>query len=210
MLKQIIHYFQTNSQEYARFLAEHLQMSLFAWIGAIIIGLPLGLIAYKQPTIRRSIISLSQFARILPSLAVLFILIPLVGVGQLPALIALIFLGLPSIVINTCLGFQEIPPAYIEVGNGLGMTAGQRLWQVEVPTALPFILNGIKLAWIEIIASATLATYIGAGGLGSLIHVGLRLYRFDLLIIGGVSVALLSWISLLLFNYLIRKVVRHA
>ena len=89
------------------------------------------------------------------------------------------------------------------------MNERQLLWQVKVPLALPYLLNGIKLALIEIIASATLATYIGAGGLGTLIFTGLGLYDMADVIIGGASVAMLSLITMVGFDLLIRKVEKH-
>lgn len=148
----------------------------------------------------------AQLLRIIPSLAVLFLLIPLVGVGEFSALIALTFLAVPSILINTTLGFQEVPVVMKEVASGLGMNPTQLFYKIEIPLAMPYILNGLKLALVEILASATLATYIGAGGLGTLIFTGLGLYRVDLLLIGGATVTLLSLFSIALFDFIIRKV----
>jgi osmoprotectant transport system permease protein len=133
--------------------------------------------------------------RIIPSLAILFLLIPIIGTGTKPALIALVILGIPSILLHTILGFKEVPERVAETGIAIGMTQRQLLRKVRIPLALPYILNGIKIALIEIIASATLAAKIGAGGLGSLIFTGLGLNRTDLLVIGGLSVAVLSLLS---------------
>ena len=98
---------------------------------------------------------------------------------------------------------------YKEVGTALGMTSRQLRRQIEIPLALPYVLNGIKLAIVEIIASATLATYIGAGGLGTLIFTGLGLYDMTYIVIGAVSVAALSLGAMLGFDFLIRKVRKH-
>jgi len=143
---------------------------------------------------------------VIPSLAVLFLLIPLVGIGKIPALIALTLLALPPILINTVLGFSELSPALLEVSLGLGMNSSQLLWRIQLPLALPYILTGIKLALVELIASTTLAAYIGAGGLGNLIITGLGLARMDLLVIGGGSVALLSLVMMLSLDGLIKGV----
>lgn len=137
-------------------------------------------------------------------------MIPFIGTGLLPALIALIVLALPPLLINTILGFNEVSPLYKEVGAALGMDDQQLLRQIEIPLAMPYILDGVKLALIEIIASATLATYICAGSLGTLIFTGLGLFNMTYVFIGGVSVALLSLIAMLGFDYLIRKVRQHA
>lgn len=142
-------------------------------------------------------------------MALLFLLIPFIGTGMLPAIIALVVLALPPLLINTILGFNEVSPLYKEVGTALGMDSRQLRRQIEIPLALPYILNGTKLALVEIIASATLATYIGAGGLGTLIFTGLGLYDMSYVVIGGVSVALLSLLSMAGFDLLIRRVRQH-
>lgn len=126
--------------------------------------------------------------------------------GRLPALIALVILGIPPILLNTIVGFASVSENLLETALGLGMTRSQLLMKVQFPLALPHILNGIKLALVEIIASATLATYIGAGGLGTLIFTGLGLYRYDLLLIGGGSVAILSFLSMIIFDLSIKGV----
>lgn len=205
----MIHYFSTNSEQYLQYVWEHIQLSLIALIIALIIGIPLGYISYKNKKLAEIFTSTSQFLRIIPSLAILFILIPIIGTGEAPALIALIFLAVPSIIINTILGFNEIPEVMKEVGLSMGMNNKELLTRIEYPLALPFILNGVKLALVEIIASATLATYIGAGGLGTLIFTGLGLYRMDLLVIGGGTVTILSLLSMFLFDWMIERVTKN-
>lgn len=203
---EIIQYFQEDYQKYFGYLSEHLKTSVLSLILALLVALPTGYLGSLNPKFSKLCTGFAQFLRIIPSLALLFILIPMIGVGEVPALIALFVLALPPLVINTTLGFIEVPDKMKEVAVGLGMTSFEVFKKIELPIALPYLLNGTKLAWIEIISSATLATYIGAGGLGTLIFTGLALYRMDLLIIGGGSVALLSLISILIFDRLIRKV----
>lgn len=209
MLQQIINYFATNSEQYLRYVWEHLSLSLIALIISLAIGIPLGYISYKNKNLAEFFTSTSQFLRIIPSLAILFILIPIIGTGEAPALIALVFLAVPSIIINTILGFNEIPEVMKEVALSMGMNNKELLSRIEYPLALPYILNGVKLALVEIIASATLATYIGAGGLGTLIFTGLGLYRMDLLVIGGGSVTILSLLSMFLFDWMIERVTKN-
>lgn len=206
MLQEIMTYFQNNSSQYLNNLLAHLAISFKALFWASLIGLPLGYISYRIRLLAEFFQMSAQLLRIIPSLAVLFLLIPLVGVGEFPALIALTFLAVPSILINTTLGFQEVPVVMKEVASGLGMNPTQLFYKIEIPLAMPYILNGLKLALVEILASATLATYIGAGGLGTLIFTGLGLYRVDLLLIGGATVTLLSLFSIALFDFIIRKV----
>lgn len=206
MFNQIIHYFQTSATEYWGYVGQHLGLSFGALILACLIAFPLGYLGSRNKTVATFCQTFAQLLRIIPSLALLFILIPFIGTGILPAMIALIVLALPPLIINTILGFNEVSPVFTEVGLSLGMTQWQLLKRISLPLALPYLLNGIKLALVEIIASATLATYIGAGGLGTLIFTGLGLYKMQYVVIGAVSVAILSLTSMLLFDWIIRKV----
>lgn len=206
MLNQIIHYFQTDSGQYWEYVGQHILLSTSTLVIAMVIALPLGYLGSRIRVVASFCTAFAQLLRIIPSLALLFLLIPFIGTGILPALIALVVLALPPLLINTILGFNEVSPTYQEVGTALGMNQRQLRRQVEIPLAMPYILNGIKLALVEIIASATLATYIGAGGLGTLIFTGLGLYDMSYVVIGGVSVALLSLVAMLSFDFLIRRI----
>lgn len=210
LVTEIVQYFKSSGSQYEEYLIQHIQLSITALLIALVIGVPLGYISYKHPKAAEFFTTTSQLLRIIPSLAILFILIPIIGVGELPALIALVFLGIPPILVNTILGFKEIPAVTKEVASGLGMDTKQLMKKIEFPLATPFILNGIKLSLVEIIASATLATYIGAGGLGTLIFTGLGLYRMDLLIIGGGTVTFLSLLSMFILDITIRKVSKNS
>ncbi|MGN1280155.1 MAG: ABC transporter permease [Limosilactobacillus sp.] len=209
MLAQIIHYFQTDSGQYWQYVGQHILLSISTLAIAMVIALPLGYLGSRVKVVASFCTAFAQVLRIIPSLALLFLLIPFIGTGIVPALIALVVLALPPLMINTILGFNEVSPTYKEVGLALGMDRRQLRNQIEIPLAMPYILNGIKLALVEIIASATLATYIGAGGLGTLIFTGLGLYDMSYVVIGGVSVALLSLLSMLGFDFLIRRVQRN-
>ena len=195
IIQQIQQYFIEYGKDYVKILGDHVALSGEALMIALVIGFPLGYLSYSKPKLRQAASFFTQGLRV----------IPFIGVGRLPAIIALVFLAIPPILLNTIVGFNEVPQSLIETATGLGMTKWQKLYKVSLPLASPHILNGIKLALIEVIASATLATYIGAGGLGTIIFTGLGLYRYDLLIIGGGSVALLSFISMILFDLLISR-----
>ena len=119
--------------------------------------------------------------------------------------ILLSILAIPPILTNTCVGFMEVPPFMLESAKGIGMTEWELLFHVRFPLALPLILAGIRSALVEVIASATLAAKIGAGGLGEIIFTGLGLNRTDLLLIGGILVGMLSLGSLGIFS-LIRRI----
>jgi osmoprotectant transport system permease protein len=114
------------------------------------------------------------------------------GTGIKPSLVALTILAVPPILINTIQAFRSLSPATLEAAAGMGMSPSQSFFMVKIPLSFPFMYAGIRTAVVEVISSATLASYIGAGGLGDIIFTGLALLRYDLLIIGGGSVAILS------------------
>ena len=209
MFSQVIQYFQSNSSQYWQYVGQHLFLTLVTLAISMVIALPLGYLGSRVKPVASFCVAFAQVLRIIPSLALLFLLIPVIGTGMVPALISLVVLALPPLLINTILGFNEVSPLYKEVGTALGMTSRQLRRQIEIPLALPYVLNGIKLAIVEIIASATLATYIGAGGLGTLIFTGLGLYDMTYVVIGAVSVAALSLGAMLGFDFLIRKVQKN-
>lgn len=203
MLAQIIHYFQTSSAEYWGYVGQHLFLSLIYRHGYCFAT---RLFRLKKQSSSSLLSDVQSIAQNYSELGFTFILIPFMGSGVVPVIIALVVLTLPPLVVNTILGFNEVSPVLKEVGLSLGMDQKQLLKQITLPLALPYILNGIKLALVEIISSPTLATYIGAGGLGTLTFTGLGLYKMQFIIIGAVSVALLSLLSMLLMDWLIRKV----
>ena len=210
MMTSIMHYFQNDGGQYLQYVWEHLYLSFISLAISMAIALPLGYLGSRIRSLAAVCTAFTQALRIIPSLALLFLLIPFIGTGMLPATIALVALALPPLLINTILGFNEVSPLYKEVGTALGMDQRQLRRQVEIPLALPYILNGVKLALVEIIASATLATYIGAGGLGTLIFTGLGLYNMTYVVIGGVSVALLALLSMVSFDLVIRRMKKNA
>lgn len=192
MFEQVVNYFQNNYESYLSLVMQHITISTISLVVSVMIGVLFGILSVKYKKTQKSLITLFQILRIIPSLAILLLLLPLMGTGFRPALTALVLLAVPPILINTIVGLEEVSQFVIETAQGMGMTDYQIWTKVRIPLALPMILTGIKTATVEIIASATLAAKIGAGGLGEIIFTGLGLYRFDLLIIGGLSVALLS------------------
>ncbi len=206
---QIVHYFTHNFDTYLVSVRQHLWISLLSLIVAIIIGVPFGYFSAVNKRFERWFSSFFQVLRVVPSLAILILLIPIMGTGTTPAIIALVLLAVPPILMNTVAGLRDVPAFMLETANGMGMTPKQVLWKVRFPLALPLILTGIKTATIEIIASATLASKIGAGGLGDIIFTGLGLDELDLLLIGGISVAVLSIAAGLLLDILDRVLLKY-
>ncbi len=209
MTAQILSYFESSSARFLSMLGAHIKVSLIALLVAVLIGVPAGFLCVRHPRSQKAVAALFSVLRVIPSLAVLLLMVPLIGTGTAPAVVALVLLAVPPILMNTVAGLNGVPPFMLETAEGVGMTERQVWRQVRFPLALPMILTGIKTAAVEIVASATLAAKIGAGGLGDLIFAGIGLYKTDLLLIGGVSVALLSLSTGLIFALLERRTLKH-
>ncbi|HET6312659.1 MAG TPA: ABC transporter permease, partial [Chloroflexia bacterium] len=182
-------------------LSAHVLLSGAALLLAVVIGMSLGIWISRFGALARVTVNFAGVLRVVPSIAVLFLLLPIVGTGFRPSLIALTFLAVPPILINTDAGMRSVSPAIIEAGRGLGMSRWRLLWRVQLPLAIPVVLAGLRRAAVEVIASATLATLIGGGGLGDYIQAGLALSRNDILLVGAVPVALLALVTELGLNY---------
>ena len=209
MLKQITAYFASNTGAYLLALREHVVISLLSLSAAFLIGISLGILCAKYKSSQKWVVGVFQVLRIVPSLAVLVLLIPIMGTGVRPAVTALVLLAIPPVLMNTVAGLEGVPAFMIETAEGMGMTEFQIWRKVRLPLAMPLILTGGKIALIEIIASAAIAAKIGAGGLGGIILTGLGLNRTDLLLIGGITVALLSIAAGSLMDLLDRILLRY-
>jgi osmoprotectant transport system permease protein len=130
--------------------------------------------------------------RVIPSLAVLFLIIPYLGLTSTSAIVALTILAMPPVLINTDAAFRTLEPAIIEAARGMGMSSFQRLFKVEFPLAIPVILTGVRISAVDVIASATLAAFVGSGGLGIYITRGFALYDYSILFVGAIPVALIT------------------
>ena len=205
MWQKMFEYIAENYIKILLQVRDHMVVSLIALIVASVIAVPIGYFASKSGKSEKYFTAPFQMLRVVPSLAILVLLIPIMGTGVEPAVTALTVLAIPPILLNTVVGFKEVPLFMIECANGIGMTDKEILRKVRIPMALPMILAGIRTGLVEIIASATLAAKIGAGGLGEIIFTGLGLNRPDLLLIGGVLVAVLSLGSGFLFDFIVKK-----
>lgn len=183
-------------------LLQHMQISFISIFIAIIIAVPLGIYITRHKRMAEPVIQISAIFQTIPSLALLGILIPFVGIGQVPAIIALVIYALLPIVRNTYTGIKEIDPVLIEASEAMGMNKAQQLYKVELPLAMPVIMAGIRTAMVLIIGTATLAALIGAGGLGDLILLGIDRNNNSLILLGAIPAALLSIIFDVLLRYL--------
>ena len=155
-------------------LGEHVELTVLALVAASAIALPLGIFVAKNERAGRLVLGVLNTVYTLPSLAVFALLIPVLGIGTLTALVALVAYAQMILVRNVAAGLRGVPRATVDAARGLGMTPAQSLWRVELPQALPVIVGGIRIATVTLIALASLAAWINAGGLGVLILYGLQ------------------------------------
>ena len=199
-------YVREHQAEFVEAIGTHLLLSGLALAVAIILCVPLGMLTSRWGVGARVILNGIGVLRVVPSIAVLFLLLPYLHLGFTPALVALILLACPPVLINTDAGMRGVSLAVLEAGRGLGMGPLRLLREVQIPLALPVILVGIRSSAIEVIASATLAALIGAGGLGLYILRGLDLGRHEILLVGAVPVALMAVATELALGTLQRRV----
>ena len=158
---------------------EHFYISMFALLLAIVVAVPLGILLSKTQRTANVVLTVAGVLQTIPTLAVLAIMIPIFGVGKTPAIVAL-------------LGVKNIDKNVIQAGQSMGMTKFQLMKDVEMPLALPLIISGIRLSSVYVISWATLASYVGAGGLGDLVFNGLNLYQPPMIISAAIVVTLLA------------------
>ncbi|MCI2948174.1 osmoprotectant transport system substrate-binding protein/osmoprotectant transport system permease protein [Staphylococcus caledonicus] len=187
--------------EVLRTIFEHIQISFIALFIAILIAVPLGIALTKTKKLSEIVMNIAAILQTIPSLALLGLMIPIFGIGRVPAIIALVVYALLPILRNTYTGIQEVDPSLIEAAKGIGMKPIRRLTKVELPIAMPVIMAGIRTAMVLIIGTATLAALIGAGGLGDLILLGIDRNNTSLILIGAIPAALLAIIFDLILRY---------
>ena len=174
---------------------DHLILSTAALVVAIAAGVPLGSVIARFPGARNFSLASVNVARVIPSLAVLALAQPILGIGFWPSLVALVLLAIPPIAINTDVGLRGVPVAIVDAARGIGMNERQVRARVTWPLALPIVMAGIRTAAVEVISSATLAAFIGGGGLGEYILNGLAGGDNGQLYEGAISVGILALLA---------------
>lgn len=174
---------------------EHLYISLAAIVLGVIVAVPLGILLSRIPTLADRIISFVGILQTIPSLAILAFFIPLVGIGKIPAILALFFYSLLPILRNTYIGVRDVNKGIKEAGKGMGMNNWQQITKMELPLSIPVIMAGIRLSTVYLIGWAALAAFIGGGGLGDFIFDGLNLYMPSLILAGTIPATILAVIA---------------
>jgi osmoprotectant transport system permease protein len=189
---QYVNFILDPSNDYLGHTIDYLKVCGFSIFVAIIIGVTLGALVSRNAFLAFLALNASGLLRAIPIIAVLILFVPIFGIGLLPAIIALIVIGIPPILLNTYTGIRGIDPAMIESAKGMGMTTFQIATRIQAPLVTPLVAAGIRTSAVQIIATATLAAFIGAGGYGDYIVDGFNVFNNTELIVGAVSVAILA------------------
>lgn len=192
MMRQIIEYLQKNYEKVAILFFQHLQISLIALSIVLVISIPLGVYITRKEKLAPIVIGIANVFQTVPSLALLCFLIAIFGTGNDNAIAALVLYGILPILQNTYTGIKNVPSQVVEAARGMGMTDLQILTKVEMPLAMPMIISGVRVSTVWIIGTATLASYIGGGGLGRLVTSGLSSLRYDVVFIGASLATLMA------------------
>ncbi len=183
-------------------LQQHLFLSLVSILIAAVIAVPLGIFISRRKRVAEPVIGVTAIFQTIPSLALFGFLLPVFGIGSTTAIIALTVYALLPILRNTYTGITGVDKSAVEAGKGMGMTNSQILRMIELPLALPIIMAGLRTATVLTIGVATLAAFIGAGGLGDLIYRGLSTTRNELVLAGAIPAALLA----IVFDFILRRI----
>lgn len=198
----MIEFLQVNGNELLQKTLEHFYISLLALLLAMIVAIPLGILLTRTKKLAKVVLSIASVLQTVPSLAILALMIPFLGVGKLPAILALFIYILLPILNNTYIGINNVDKNVKAAGLSMGMTKFQEMFMIELPLAISVIMSGVRLSSVYAISWATLASFIGAGGLGDFIFNGLNLYQPDLIIGGAISVTLIA----LIMDFVLSKV----
>ncbi|WBW50114.1 ABC transporter permease [Peptoniphilus equinus] len=190
----MIEFLQQNFSDILLKCGEHLTIAMAALALGVIVAVPVGILISKNPVASKCVMAVASVLQTIPSFALLS-LITLIGVGKGPAIIALFIYSLLPILRNTYLGIVGVEANIVDAAKGMGMRESQILFKVKIPLALPVIMSGIRLSAVYVIAWATLASYIGAGGLGDYIFNGLNNYVPPMIVWGTIPVSIMALLA---------------
>ncbi|MDR0200042.1 MAG: ABC transporter permease/substrate-binding protein [Streptococcaceae bacterium] len=197
-------FLQTLSQQRGNlwtYTLQHIQISLISLFIAILIAIPLALLLRRFPKAAEAALQITGIFQTIPSLALLGLMIPIIGVGTVPAVVALVIYAIFPILQTSYTGLSQIDPSLDEAGTAFGMTRREKLMKYELPIAMPFVMAGIRTATVMIVGTATLAALIAAGGLGNFIMLGINTSDASLILIGAISSALLA----VIFSFILSR-----
>lgn len=206
---QYINFIQDPANDYVGHTIQFFELCGVSILVAIIIGVALGALVSRNAFAAFIAVNFSGLVRAIPIIAVLLLFVEIlptsVSIGFVPSIIALILLGIPPILLNTYTGIRQIDPATIDAAKGMGMTTWQIVTRIQAPLVTPLVAAGIRTSAVQIIATATLAAFIGAGGYGDYIVDALNVLNYTELVVGSASVAILAILVEVLMSWLQRS-----
>lgn len=205
-MNMLIETFKNRSDLIIDSFLSHLYLSFVSMAIALIISIPLGIYISRKKKLAEPVIAVSSIFQTIPSLALFGLLVPIIGIGGTTAIVALVIYALLPLLRNTYTGITSVDSSIIEAGRGMGMTSGQIMRIIKLPLALPFIMAGIRTATVMTIGVATLATFVGAGGLGDVIYRGLQSNNNSLVLAGAIPVTIMA----LLFDFALKWIEKRA
>lgn len=191
----LLHFFGENRQQVFELILEHLWLVGISTLLAVVVGIPLGIMSARWPAWNKPVLGTANIIQTIPSLALFGFLLPVPWLGDRAdrlAILALTLYALLPIIRNTYVGIRGVDPAVVEAGRGMGLTANQLLFQVELPLASSVIVSGVRIAVVISVGLATIAAAIGAGGLGEFIFRGLAMVNNSLILAGAIPAAVLA------------------
>src|SRR5918997_1835482 len=194
-LREMLVYIDQHRDDFLELLTQHLQLTLLSVLIGVLIAIPLAVLASRVEVLAKPMTWLAGVGQTIPSLAILGITLPFLGIGFRPALFALTIRAILPIFLNAYVGIRGADRAVVDAARGMGASNAQMLFMVELPMASPVLFAGIQTAIVQNIGLATLAAFIGGGGLGDLILQGLAMVDTPVLLAGAIPVALLAMIA---------------
>ncbi|GAA0230738.1 ABC transporter permease/substrate-binding protein [Metaclostridioides mangenotii] len=181
---------------------QHISLTASAIIIAIIVGVPLGILISRAPRLRKIVLGFVNLVQAVPSMALLGLLVPILGIGSKPAIFSVVIYSLLPIVKNTYIGISSIDPVVLESAKGIGLTKNQTLFRIQFPLALPIIMGGVRISAVTAVGLMTLAAFIGAGGLGYLVFSGVQTVNNSMILAGAIPSCILA----LLVDYIFSQI----
>lgn len=200
-MSDFITYFINNSNMVLASLRQHVVISLTALTFGFLAAFPAGIYLTRHKKAASAVLGIFSAVNTIPSIVMLGVAMILLGVGFLPAVTVLFIYSLLPIMRNTYTGIRGVSEKYIKASKGMGMSSSQIMMKVQIPLALPIIIAGLRLSTIYIISWATLSAFIGAGGLGDLIWMGLQSYNFNLVLCGAIPSTLLAFAASIILSF---------
>ncbi len=202
---EIINFILNPKSDFLGQTVAYLQICAISIVGAVIIGIALGAAVSRNSILAFIAVNLSGLIRAIPVIATLIIFVPFFGFGLKPTLIALILLGIPPVLLNTYTGIRGVDPAMIDAAKGMGMTTWQIASKIQAPLVTPLVAAGVRTTAVQIVATATLAAFVGAGGYGDYIVDGISVFNYPELIAGSLAVAVVAIIIEVFMGWLQRR-----